>query len=150
MGADPIRPRAARHAVMAAYYQIAGAAERSLSQPSSEGPVGLRGDGQGRSGNANPEKGKPSGPPEPPSSSLGSALAIFSVPGPTWPRPDGGVFFDTIVARLVITRALLQQPFTSALILFLHLGRSRVMHGDGITLRVAHLRQVTRSFRRID
>jgi len=32
MGADPIRPRAARHAVMAAYYQIAGAAERSLSQ----------------------------------------------------------------------------------------------------------------------
>src|SRR5262245_10665800 len=32
MGADPIRPRAARHAVMAAYYQIADAAERRVSQ----------------------------------------------------------------------------------------------------------------------
>jgi hypothetical protein len=31
MGADPIRARGARHAVMAAYYQIAGAAERSVS-----------------------------------------------------------------------------------------------------------------------
>jgi len=42
--------------------------------------------------------------------------------------------------------ALELQPFASAL--FLHFDRSvpRVMHGGGIKLRVAHLRQVTRSF----
>jgi hypothetical protein len=47
MGADPIRPRAARHAVMAAYYQIAGAAERSLSPALIGGPAGRRVDGAG-------------------------------------------------------------------------------------------------------
>src|SRR5262249_19787398 len=49
---------------------------------------------QAHSRNANPEKGKPSHEPERPSSRLGSALAIFSVPGPPWPRPRWrGLFF---------------------------------------------------------
>jgi hypothetical protein len=66
------------------------------------GPMGQRGDGRARSGNANLEKSKPSGPPEPPSSSLGSALAIFSVPGANLaPPPMAGFFFDATVARLV-------------------------------------------------
>src|SRR5882762_284848 len=90
MGADPIRPRAARHAVMAAYYQIAGAAERSVS-PSLVGKPRWQRWRQARtqahSGNANSTKCEPCGRPARPSSSLGSAFAIFSVPGPTSPRP---------------------------------------------------------------
>src|SRR6266545_3514527 len=108
MGADPIRPRAARHAVMAAYYQIAGAAERSVSPTLVGGALAAMARGhapQAHRGNANSTKCKPSSEPERPSSSLGSALAIFSVAGRTSPRPPGGAFFIPIVCALLSPRA---------------------------------------------
>jgi hypothetical protein len=143
MGADPIRPRAARHAVMAAYYQIAGAAERSLSPALIGGPAGRRVDGAGpRRQKPILKKGKPSGQPEPPSSSLGSALAIFSVPGPTWPRPDGGAFF--VRRNRCVTRNRIGAAAVHERVSLRPIGVG--LHDDGIKLRVAHLRYMTRSF----
>jgi hypothetical protein len=89
-----------------AYYQIADAAERSVSPTSlaalgGQCLAGARTSVQG--GNANSIKCKPSRAPERPSSRLGSALAIFSVPGPPWPRRDGGASFS-LEPRLILRR----------------------------------------------
>ena len=91
---------------------------------------------------ANPEKSKPSGQPEPPSSSLGSALAIFSVPGPTWPRPDGGAFF--VRRNRCVTRNRIGAAAVHERVSLRPIGVG--LHDDGIKLRVAHLRYMTRSF----
>ena len=139
MGADPIRPRAARHAVMAAYYQIAGAAERSVSPSLVGGALAAMARGrapQAHRGNANSIKCKPSSEPKRPSSSLGGALAIFSVPGPTSPRPPGGAFFNPDRLRVAeLTSAPISIPYSIKL-----LRRLGGVHGAGINLRVAHLR----------
>src|SRR5262245_36738516 len=92
---------------------------------------------QVRRGNANPEKSKPSDQPAPPSSRLGSALAIFSVPGPTWPRPDGGAFFvlSNDCARWIVklddVGLHLLQPLLSAPVQkpFADSGSSLSLHG---------------------
>src|SRR3954471_8403980 len=80
-----------------AYYQIADAAERSVSptlvgRALAQMPRRRPHERAGR--NANSTKCKPSREPEPPSSRLGSALAIFSVAGATLAPPRWwGLFF---------------------------------------------------------
>src|SRR5689334_15043708 len=92
MGADPIRPRAARHAVMAAYYQIAGAAERSLSPPSSEGSVASEPAASDARRQCS-KKSKPWGQREPPSNASGARLPSSACRGQLGPATTAGLFF---------------------------------------------------------
>ena len=100
MGADPIRPRAARHAVMAAYYQIAGAAERSHSPTPMEGPVGqVRRWRQAHGGMQIEKKANRPVSQSDQAHASGARLPSSACRGQLGPAPTAGLLFGPIAAR---------------------------------------------------